>query len=163
MNEDSGNPLGGINNSTRPYILRALHEWALDNGFTPQVLVNVDVEHVSVPTQFVNNGRIILNIHPDSVRELELDNSHICFYARFSGKPHYIYLPIDSIMAIFARENGQGIAFPVDHERATSDESSAPSLLGEADEARQDEEPKQQQPKSKKSIAKRQSHLKIVK
>lgn len=158
MNEDSGAPIGGINKSTKPYIVRALHEWALDQGMTPQIVANANLDNVNVPMQYVNNGRIVLNVHPDSVRELVLENSHISFYARFSGKPHLIYLPMDCVMAIFARENGQGIAFPTEN-------APTPPPPPKPDET--DSEATAQDEKldagDKKPPPKRPSHLKLIK
>lgn len=97
--------------STKPYLLRAIFEWAEDNGFTPQVLVDADVKDVEVPRQHVVDGQIVLNISSGAVQLHTMDNECLSFSARFSGVEHNIYLPIESIMAIFARENSQGIFF----------------------------------------------------
>ncbi len=97
--------------STRPYLLRAIHEWALDNGLTPQILVAADVHGVEVPRQYVNDSQIILNIHPRSVSGLEMGNEYVMFSARFDGKPMNVSIPITAVNAIYTRENGQGIVF----------------------------------------------------
>ncbi len=102
--------------STRPYLIRALHEWCTDNGFTPHVAVKVD-ESVQVPLEYVNNGEIVLNVGLDATSGLQLGNDFIEFKARFGGQPREIMVPIGRVIAIYARENGQGMAFPppVDH------------------------------------------------
>ena len=97
--------------STKPYLLRAIFEWAEDNGFTPQVLVNADVPGVEVPRNHVVDGQIVLNISSAAVKLHLMDNECLSFSARFSGVEQDIYLPINSILAIFARENSQGIFF----------------------------------------------------
>ncbi len=97
--------------STKPYLLRAIFEWAEDNGFTPQVLVNADVAGVDVPEAHVVDGQIVLNIGSNAVQLHVMDNECLSFSARFSGVEQDIFLPIESILAIFARENSQGIFF----------------------------------------------------
>ena len=97
--------------STRPYLVRAIYQWALDNSFTPQRLVAADHPEVEVPLPHVRDNRIVLNIHPQSVRGLELGNEYLLFSARFSGKPFDIVVPVDAILAVYSRENGQGIVF----------------------------------------------------
>ncbi len=97
--------------STRPYLLRALYEWMVDNGLTPHLLVDTKVEQVEVPGQYIENDRIILNITPGAVHDLELGNEFLSFGARFSGKPEQIFVPIKAVMAIYARENGEGMVF----------------------------------------------------
>ncbi len=98
--------------STRPYLLRAMHEWCTDNGFTPFIAVRVD-EGVQVPREYVQNGEIVLNVSFDATSALQLGNEFIEFKARFGGVPRDILVPVDRVMAIYARENGQGMAFPV--------------------------------------------------
>jgi stringent starvation protein B len=97
--------------STRPYLLRALHEWCTDNGYTPYVSVLVD-ETVQVPMEYVKNGEIVLNVSYDATSGMTLGNEFIEFKARFAGKPREIMVPIHRVQAIYARENGQGMAFP---------------------------------------------------
>ena len=97
--------------STRPYLIRALHEWCTDNGFTPYVAVRVDGS-VQVPREYVKDGEIVLNISCDAASSLQLGNDFIEFKARFGGKPREIMVPVARVIAIYARENGQGMAFP---------------------------------------------------
>jgi stringent starvation protein B len=97
--------------STRPYLVRALHEWCSDNGFSPYIAVQVDAS-VEVPMEFVKNGEIVLNVSFDATSSLRLGNDFIEFKARFGGVARDIVVPIDHVIAIYARENGQGMAFP---------------------------------------------------
>jgi stringent starvation protein B len=97
--------------STRPYLIRALHEWCVDNGFSPYIAVQVDGS-VQVPMDFVKNGEIVLNVSFDATSSLRLGNEFIEFKARFGGVAREIVVPIDHVVAIYARENGQGMAFP---------------------------------------------------
>jgi len=98
--------------STRPYLLRALHEWCTDNGYTPYIAVQVD-EMVQVPQEYVKNGEIVLNVSYDATSSMSLGNDVIEFKARFAGTPREIIVPVDRVLAIYARENGQGMAFPM--------------------------------------------------
>ncbi|HJW81663.1 MAG TPA: ClpXP protease specificity-enhancing factor [Acidiferrobacterales bacterium] len=100
--------------STRPYLIRALHEWALDSGFTPQIAVDATVPGVQVPHAFVKDGQIVLNVHPQSVHQLELGNETISFFARFGGKSEPVVVPVLAVLAVYARENGRGIQFPAE-------------------------------------------------
>ena len=97
--------------STRPYLIRALHEWCSDNGFSPYIAVQVDAS-VQVPMEFVKNGEIVLNVGVDATSALRLGNDFIEFKARFGGVAREIVVPISHVIAIYARENGQGMAFP---------------------------------------------------
>jgi stringent starvation protein B len=101
--------------STRPYLIRALYEWCTDNGFTPYVAVKVD-QTVQVPREYVQGDEIVLNISYDATSSLKLGNEFIEFKARFGGQPRDIMVPVGRVMAIYARENGQGMAFPVQEE-----------------------------------------------
>ncbi|HRN74846.1 ClpXP protease specificity-enhancing factor [Ottowia sp.] len=98
--------------STRPYLVRALHEWCTDNGLTPYIAVLAD-DSVQVPREYVQNGEIVLNVSFDATSALKLDNDFISFKARFGGVAREIMVPMDRVLAIYARENGQGMAFPV--------------------------------------------------
>src|ERR1700692_1760544 len=98
---------------TKPYLLRALYEWCTDNGYTPHIAVRVD-EQTRVPRQFVHNEEIVLNVSFDATSQLQMGNEWIEFSARFSGKAHKIEVQVTNVLAIYARENGQGMAFPVD-------------------------------------------------
>lgn len=97
--------------STRPYLIRALHEWCMDNGFAPHIAVHVDAS-VQVPQEFVKNGEIVLNVSFDATSSLRLGNDFIEFKARFGGVARDIVVPVSHVVAIYARENGQGMAFP---------------------------------------------------
>ena len=96
---------------SRPYIARALFEWILDNDLTPYVLVDATRDYVAVPLQFVEDGQIVLNLAPSAVRDFYIGDDAITFNARFSGQPMDVYLPMSSLLAIYARENGQGMGF----------------------------------------------------
>ena len=98
--------------STRPYLIRALYEWCTDNGFTPYIAVSVN-EQVQVPREYVKDGEIVLNISFEATTALKLGNDFIEFKARFAGTAREIMVPIGQVMAIYARENGQGMAFPL--------------------------------------------------
>ena len=106
--------------SSRPYIMRALYEWILDNDCTPYVLVNAMAAGVEVPQQYVKDGQIVLNISPSAVAELSMTNEAMFFSGRFGGVAHEVYVPANAVMGIYARENGQGMVF--EHE----DESPPP-------------------------------------
>jgi len=98
--------------STKPYMLRAIHEWCVDSGFTPYIAVKVDA-YTKVPMQFVSNGQIVLNISYDATGGLLIKNDAITFKARFGGVSRDIYIPVDNVIAIYASENGQGMAFDI--------------------------------------------------
>ena len=117
--------------STRPYLIRALHEWCTDNGFTPYVAVRVD-DQVQVPREYVNNGEIVLNVSFDATSGLQLTNEYIRFKARFGGVARDIVVPVDRVMAIYARENGQGMSFPASSAQPSSSSAHAPASEAEA-------------------------------
>lgn len=98
-------------NSSRPYLLRAINEWLIDNDLTPYLLVNAEHENVQVPSDYVDNGKIVLNLSPSAIQQLNMDNNAISFNARFSGSPTSIYIPIEACMAIYSKENGKGMVF----------------------------------------------------
>ena len=97
---------------SRPYLLRAFYDWLLDNELTPHLLVNAEVVHTTVPQQHVQDGQIVLNIAPQAVVGLHMDNDAISFSARFSGSPFQVYVPMAAVVSIQARENGAGTFFP---------------------------------------------------
>ncbi len=103
---------GSAGTSTRPYLIRALHDWCTDNGFTPYIAVFVDAS-VQVPMEYVKNNEIVLNVGFEATTGLKLGNDWIEFKARFGGAARDIHVPVDHVIAIYARENGQGMAFPV--------------------------------------------------
>jgi stringent starvation protein B len=102
--------------SNRPYLLRALYEWIADNRLTPHILVEAENEGVEVPDQAVQKGKVILNIDQAAVRELEMANDWLTFRARFSGREHVVRVPIEAVLAIYAKENGQGMMFAQDED-----------------------------------------------
>ncbi len=120
--------------SNRPYLLRALHEWILDNGLTPYILVDASVSGVQVPTEYVREDSIVLNISPDAIRELVISNEWVQFNARFNGQAMNVAVPMPAVQAIYARENGQNMVFTtedaaVEHEpAATVQETTRPHL-----------------------------------
>jgi stringent starvation protein B len=114
--------------STRPYLIRALHEWCSENGFSPYVAVQVDAL-VQVPMEFVKNGEIVLNVSLDATSSLRLGNDFIEFKARFGGVTREIVIPIDHVIAIYARENGQGMAFPAPPTKGFRGAAASPAAL----------------------------------
>jgi stringent starvation protein B len=123
--------------SNRPYLIRALYEWLVDNGKTPYMMVNAEYQGAIVPARFVENGRIILNVDPSAVSGLELGNEWISFSARFRGASEEILVPPGAVMGVYAKENGQGMLFPdeeIDAENGPEDDpdptppSSRPAL-----------------------------------
>lgn len=117
--------------STKPYLLRALWEWCCDNGFTPHIAVEVD-ERTRVPREFVREGQIVLNLGPSATNKLQIGNDYVEFQARFGGVARELSVPIERISAIYARENGAGMAFEVDGEEAMADEVFAEPVESEA-------------------------------
>jgi len=116
--------------STRPYLIRALYEWCTDNGLTPFIAVLVD-ETVRVPTEYVKDGEIVLNISFDATSALTMGNEFIEFKGRFGGVARDIFVPVDRVVAIYARENGQGMAFPM-LARTAADAAQEPAADGKA-------------------------------
>ena len=114
--------------STRPYLIRALYDWCTDNGLTPYVAVLVD-DSVQVPREYVKNGEIVLNISFDATSSLKLGNDFIEFKARFAGSAREIMVPVNRVIAIYARENGQGMAFPVPVSSVAGEDAPRPSPL----------------------------------
>jgi stringent starvation protein B len=98
--------------SNRPYLIRALYEWLVDNDLTPYLLVDAERDAVHVPSRYVEEGRIVLNVSPSAVRDLTLGNDLIAFEARFGGTAFAISLPPDAVLGVYARENGKGMLFP---------------------------------------------------
>ena len=109
--------------SNKPYLIRALHQWCTDFGFTPFMAVFVD-SSVEVPMEFVKNDEIVLNLSIEACHQLNLDNEWISFQARFGGIPRKIMVPVTHVLAIYARENGQGMSFPFDPTKNSRDKPS---------------------------------------
>jgi stringent starvation protein B len=98
----------------KPYLIRSIYEWIIDNNLTPHLLVDADNCDAILPQEFIEDGKIVLNIRPEAIQGLSLGNENIEFDARFSGKPMHIATPVTAVMAIYAKENGKGMIF--DHE-----------------------------------------------
>ncbi|MEX2480117.1 MAG: ClpXP protease specificity-enhancing factor [Gammaproteobacteria bacterium] len=135
--------------SSRPYLLRAIYEWIVDNGYTPHIVVAAEMDSVQVPRQFVDNGVIVLNVAPSAVRDLELGNDRVSFSARFAGSAQYVSVPMAAIQAIYARENGQGMVLSEHGDDADAADGSSNTEA----EPRQTTEPPTPRP----------SHLKVIK
>ena len=135
--------------ANRPYLLRAFYEWIVDNNCTPYLVVDATFSGVKVPTQFVQNGQIVLNTAPSAVGNLQLANDAVTFNARFGGQPFALYIPVGAVLAIYARENGAGTVFTLEEEEDEADIFS---------NALEDDSPEPEPPKPKKA-----SHLKVVK
>jgi stringent starvation protein B len=151
--------------STTPYLIRAIYDWCMDQGYTPHLLVDTSVEGVVVPQQLVENNAIVLNIQSTAVRSLEMGNEWLMFNARFSGNPMEVIVPVSAIRAIFARENGQGCVFeaqaePVPGEAEPALDESAQQAQEEQNQ-KQDTQTSENRPEPKKSGDKK-SHLKLV-
>jgi len=111
--------------SISPYLIRAIYDWIIDNGFTPYLLVNATMEGVHVPVEHIENGKIVLNLSPNAVHGLELGDEWIMFNARFSGAVQHIAVPTDAAIAIYAKENGQGMV--LEERSQTSSGARAPA------------------------------------
>jgi stringent starvation protein B len=98
--------------SQKPYLIRAIYEWLVDNELTPYLLVSTEFEGVQVPDEYIHDGKIVLNIAPDAVRNFLADNDWISFSARFSGKAMELFIPIAAVQAIYGKENNEGMFFP---------------------------------------------------
>ncbi len=103
----------------KPYLIRAIYEWIVDNNLTPYLLVNAEYPGAIVPQKSVEDGKIVLNIRPQAIQSLALGNTDIQFDARFSGKPLHIYVPVAAVLALYAKENGKGMIFDQDNENET--------------------------------------------
>ena len=142
----------------RPYLLRAFFDWIVDNQCTPHLVVNADFPAVQIPTQFVQDGQIVLNISPSAVTQFSMDNRQLSFNARFGGQPMQVYVPIGAVLAIYARENGEGTVFTADEFLEDEDEFAAElESVDIADELLPDE-PAPSKPEKKKG-----SHLRVIK
>jgi stringent starvation protein B len=119
--------------SHRPYLLRALYEWIVDNGMTPHLLVDAEYPGVRVPPHTVKDGRVVLNVAERAVARLDMDNDAVSFTARFGGVSHPVMVPVGAVLAIYARETGQGMALPED--QAVPGEEDGDGIAEGADEA----------------------------
>jgi len=112
--------------SNRPYLIRAIHEWLLDNQCTPHLMVDANAEGVDVPQNYVKDGKIVLNIGPGAVEGLRVSNDEVSFLARFSGVSQLVAIPMTAVLAIYAKENGRGMMFGEDDEQPDPDDDSKP-------------------------------------
>lgn len=116
---------------SRPYLLRALYDWIVDNGLTPHVLVDASKERVVVPREYVEDGKIVFNISPSAVQNLQMGNETLSFSARFSGKPWQVEFPVMTTLAVYARENGKGMVFTDEEGDGQGPEPTSPSSGGD--------------------------------
>ena len=138
--------------SRRPYLIQAIYDWAVDNGYTPHILVAADYPGVAVPRQYVQEGRITLNLSPMAVQSMHLDEDPLWFSARFSGRPFEVVIPSGAVLAIFARENGEGLVFG-EVEPPAGEAATEPT---EGAVAAEDDTPEPPKPKGR-------AHLRVVK
>jgi stringent starvation protein B len=108
--------------SNRPYLLRALYQWITDNNMTPHILVDAGIAGVNVPEHAIQKGKVILNIDQAAVRELDMGNDWLTFNARFSGRQHHVSVPVEAVLAIYSKENGQGMMFAQDDDPTAPDD-----------------------------------------
>ena len=144
--------------SNKPYLIRAIYDWVVDNDATPHVVIFADNPNVLVPQQFVEDGKIILNISPSAAQNLVIDKDGMSFSARFSGKPYNIFTPMNALMAIYASENGEGMSFDIEEENKNLPPSSeGPKSIDSNTEKKSVKNKKKTNKKSKKPS------LKVVK
>jgi stringent starvation protein B len=117
--------VGGMNSSV-PYLIRAINEWIMDNNCTPYLIVDVEVDEVSVPLEYAKDGQIVLNISPIATRHLVIANDSVSFSGRFGGVAHEIYAPMEAVLGIIAKENGEGMWFPKESDPEPDPEGSPP-------------------------------------
>ena len=113
--------------SLRPYLVRAIYDWVVDCGLTPYMLVNAEAPDVTVPSEFIQEGKIILNVSPNAVRGLDITNDWVMFGARFSGVSMEVSLPPSAVLAVYAKENGRGMVFSEDDEEIQGSEPEPPN------------------------------------
>lgn len=147
--------------STKPYLLRAIYEWCVDQGFTPHIAVAVD-ERTVVPPGYARDGQIVLNLGSEATHQLQMGNDVITFQARFGGVAHALSIPVSNVAAIYARENGHGMAFEPEAGAHDADIEAATAQAEAETSAAPDDEPPQTPPRGPRPPAGR-GHLKIVK
>ncbi|WP_455211333.1 ClpXP protease specificity-enhancing factor [Kaarinaea lacus] len=124
--------------SSRPYLLRAIYDWIVDNNMTPYLLVDAAMEAVQVPTEHISNGKIILNISPVAVMDLDLGTEAVSFNARFSGKPMFVTAPMQAVLAIYSKENGRGMVFTEENDGGSPEpDGSGPGSASGSKESKQ--------------------------
>ena len=121
--------------SSRPYLVRTLYEWIVDNDCTPHLLVDAEFNGVQVPAGFASDGQIVLNVSPTAVRHLHMDNEAVSFEGRFAGVPQSLYIPAAAVLAIYARENGQGMVFEAESPMLDGGEIEEPDEQSPPDDA----------------------------
>ena len=119
--------------SSRPYIMRALYEWIVDNDCTPYVLVDATIPDVMVPEQFVKDGQIVLNISPGAVMDLSISNEAVAFNGRFGGVATDVFVPVMAVVGIYARENGQGMVFEAEDAPEIPPDDTPPTDAGKSE------------------------------
>lgn len=119
--------------SNKPYLLRAIYDWIVDNNATPHIALFAENPDVLVPEQFVEDGKIILNISPTAAQDLLIDDETVTFSARFGGKPFNIYAPLTAVLALYASENGEGLSFDLELPNDTPPEDPSPSTIESVD------------------------------
>ena len=144
--------------STKPYLLRAIWEWCVDQGYTPYLATLVD-ENTRVPPGYARDGQIVLNLSADATGQLQMENEYISFQGRFGGVAHSLVIPVANVIAIYARENGQGMELPPDI--AAQGSASPAQSMDSASES--DDVPPDDEPPSSEPPPKRGGHLRIVK
>ena len=112
-------------NSSRPYLVRALYEWIVDNDCTPHLLVDADYPGARVPPGYAKDGQVVLNVSPSAVRHLHMDNDAVSFEGRFGGVPQSLFIPAAAVLAVYARENGQGMVFDLEPSSVDDDVDAA--------------------------------------
>lgn len=142
--------------STKPYLIRAIHEWCADEGFTPYLAVQVDAR-TCVPREFVRDGQIVLNVSAEATHQLMMGNEEITFQTRFNGASFPVVVPVDAVVAIYARENGQGMAFEPTPAPAAGDTAEVSAGETASEQAEVAEE------SASESAARRSGHLTLVK
>ena len=145
--------------STKPYMVRAIHEWCVDSGFTPHLLVAVNAQ-CRVPLAYVKDGEIVLNLIYTATKDLLIDNDAIVFSARFGGVSQHLYVPMNAVKGVFARENGQGMFFELDAGAALKPKEERPALVVATPDANSEAAP---QKMSEKPSTKKKPTLTIVK
>lgn len=116
-------------NSSKPYLIRAIYEWIVDNNLTPYIAVDTNIPGTAVPKEYIEDERIVLNISPTSVNNLVINNNALEFKARFSGVSHNLYVPTKAVMVIYAQENNRGMAFPPEEFELPEEESDAEETI----------------------------------
>ena len=127
--------------SNKPYLLRGLYDWICDNLLTPYLLVDATGDDLSIPFEFVEDGKIILNISPSAVRDLDLSNDYINFKARFSGQSMNVYFPVNAVLAIYAKENGRGMIFQEEEQETEAKKESVSAPVEENKEPEKNKAP----------------------